>query len=427
MVKLWETEMAAGSRRLRLSTLQQLNGAKEIVRSHVDAVMKGLNAAEQQLAEDAFDYLVTDSGTKIAWRAHDLAGKVRRAPQEVRAWLEKLSSGSARVLTPVAPSPDHPDEPQYEIFHDTLSKAVLSWRRRRVESRRSRKRLLWVSGICAICVVAGLVFALYQSQLALLRAKSAAAAAESAAATERALRAEMQQRLLAEALAAEKSGNEKRAAELRGDAERLRQEIVKAAKAPPTKVDYGKEATDSVWQKTVDTERQRANQAEARLAQAEKELEQFRQRPPPSVVVQNTLPPSEPSDTWQTFACALTRIFVFDDGTSGTTPWEFVVTIHNEGARPVNAKLNLDLNDDKPTRIHAVNRTWPVRLGRTSAGVRVDIVGTTPDRPEVKVTGMGIVLKDSSAYNRVRVIAAEPSHGNFEFEFALTARPAAAR
>ncbi|MDX2149741.1 MAG: ATP-binding protein [Bryobacteraceae bacterium] len=428
MVKLWETEMARGSRVLRRSTLEELRGAAEIVRSHVDAVMKGLTSDEQRLAENAFDYLVTDSGTKIAWRARDLAGKLGDDSRVVKAWLEKLSSGSARILTPVAPCLEFPDEPQYEIFHDTLSKAVLSWRRRRVDARRSRRRLVRVSVISAALVLGGLAFALYQSRVAEYQQKvaqertmSARAQAEAAASTQRALQAEMQQRLLAEALAAEKSGNEKLAQNLRADAERLKQDLAKAAQAPPVKVDYGKEGTDAAWRKAVETERQRADDAQRRLLQLEKELDQLRQRPTGSPVVQSA-PQVEPAETWQTFACALNRITVFEDGSAGSTRWEFIIRVQNEGGAPITARVNQELSDDKPTRVVKLNRVWPVRLAASSQGVRVDIEGIAPGNPDVKATGWGIVLKKGGPGDAIKVVAPKASNGYFEFEFSLVPR-----
>ena len=46
MTRLWDEEMQANSRTLRLSTLERLGGAQEIVRTHLDGVMSRLDAAE---------------------------------------------------------------------------------------------------------------------------------------------------------------------------------------------------------------------------------------------------------------------------------------------------------------------------------------------------------------------------------------------
>jgi hypothetical protein len=66
MTRLWEEEMNAGSRTLRLATLERLGGAEKIVRMHLDGVMDRLNAAHQGICASFFDRLVTPSGSKIA-------------------------------------------------------------------------------------------------------------------------------------------------------------------------------------------------------------------------------------------------------------------------------------------------------------------------------------------------------------------------
>jgi WD40 repeat protein len=44
--------------------------------------------------------------------------------------LNHLSDTQVRVLRPVAPPPERPESPRFEIFHDVLAAAVLDWRRR---------------------------------------------------------------------------------------------------------------------------------------------------------------------------------------------------------------------------------------------------------------------------------------------------------
>lgn len=73
MVRLWEAERAAKSSTLRLATLQELQGAEAIVRSHLDNVMGTLRPAERGLAAALFRQLVTPSGAKIAHTTGDLA------------------------------------------------------------------------------------------------------------------------------------------------------------------------------------------------------------------------------------------------------------------------------------------------------------------------------------------------------------------
>lgn len=133
LMRLWDEEARAGSRVLRLTTLDKLGGAQQIVRTHLDQVMAQLPAAQQVLCAAFFDRLVTPSGSKIACRLDDLnkwAGAGRDA--EVRKIVDALASPQARILRAIDPLPGDP--PQYEIFHDVLAAGVLDWRQRYVEA-----------------------------------------------------------------------------------------------------------------------------------------------------------------------------------------------------------------------------------------------------------------------------------------------------
>src|SRR5205085_10401929 len=69
LTRLWEEERRAGSHVLRLATLEDLGGAQNIVRTHLDTAMSALPSHEQDAAARVFRYLVTPSGTKIAYTA----------------------------------------------------------------------------------------------------------------------------------------------------------------------------------------------------------------------------------------------------------------------------------------------------------------------------------------------------------------------
>jgi hypothetical protein len=132
MTRLWEEEMRSGSRLLRRATLEQLGGAKRILRTHLDEAMSILSPAQRRVAAEVFNYLVTPTGTKIAHTASDLAAYASLPEEAIRPVLERLSRGDTRVLTPV-PSPLHQEgDTRFEIFHDVLAHAILDWRARYV-------------------------------------------------------------------------------------------------------------------------------------------------------------------------------------------------------------------------------------------------------------------------------------------------------
>jgi hypothetical protein len=109
--------------------------AEEIIQSHLDGVMGGLQAGEQEVAARAFYYLVTPGGTKIALSVGDLAAFTDLPRARLEPVLDNLSRKETAVLSRLAPPPDHPHEFRYEIFHDVLAPAILDWRARFVQEQ----------------------------------------------------------------------------------------------------------------------------------------------------------------------------------------------------------------------------------------------------------------------------------------------------
>ncbi|MGH9903801.1 MAG: WD40 repeat domain-containing protein, partial [Pyrinomonadaceae bacterium] len=108
MSRLWDEETCAGSRELRLETLNRLGGAQRIVRTHLDAALGALPPWEQEVASRAFNYLVTPSGTKISHSVSDLAYFTQLKEARLTPVLNKLADVRG-ILRPVAPPPDRPD------------------------------------------------------------------------------------------------------------------------------------------------------------------------------------------------------------------------------------------------------------------------------------------------------------------------------
>ena len=138
MTRLWQSELAAGSRVLRLATLRSLGGASEIVRKHVDSALDALSPGERDAAATIFQLLVTPAGTKIALGVEDLSPNAGVKSDDLRSLLVKLAGGDSRILTTVAPAPDQPALERYQIFHDVLAQKVLEWRSRYVKEKERR-------------------------------------------------------------------------------------------------------------------------------------------------------------------------------------------------------------------------------------------------------------------------------------------------
>ncbi len=160
LVRLWDEERRAGSRRLRLETLERLGGAERIVRTHLDVALAGLSTDEQDVAAALFRFLVTPSGTKIAHRVDDLAEYVGREAETVAHVLGRLAAGDTRVVKPAG-------DDAFEIYHDVLAAAVLDWRARHLHEvelaaveRRRRRRLRLALAALVVAFAAGVTAAI---------------------------------------------------------------------------------------------------------------------------------------------------------------------------------------------------------------------------------------------------------------------------
>lgn len=128
LTRLWNEERSQGSQTLRLETLASLGGAGRIIRTHMDSAMNALSPEEQETAAGIFRYMVTPSGTKIAYTVADLE-YYARSTRPLQPVLEKLAQGNVRIMRPVT-SPGEPGVIRYQIYHDVLAPAVLDWRAR---------------------------------------------------------------------------------------------------------------------------------------------------------------------------------------------------------------------------------------------------------------------------------------------------------
>jgi CHASE2 domain-containing sensor protein len=130
MKRLWDEELAAGSTRLRLETLERLGGADTIVRGHLDDVLAKLPSDQRDAAAAAFRFLVTSSGRKIALSSEELRDFSDAEAAALEPALEHLER--ERILRPV-PSEERDGVARHEIYHDVLAPPILDWRRRHVE------------------------------------------------------------------------------------------------------------------------------------------------------------------------------------------------------------------------------------------------------------------------------------------------------
>jgi WD40 repeat protein len=170
MDRLWETEREAGSHTLRRSTLDELGGAEQIVRTHLGRALGSLTAEQRDIASAVFNHLVTPTGAKIAHADSDLARYAAVDEAELQPILATLTD--ERILRPVA---FDGGAPRHEIYHDVLGEAVLAWRigheterelarERQAAARRHRRLLAALAGGGALVAVMAAVTAYAVSQ-----------------------------------------------------------------------------------------------------------------------------------------------------------------------------------------------------------------------------------------------------------------------
>jgi WD40 repeat protein len=168
MKRLWDEERENDSHELRLATLERLGGSEAIIRQHLDDVMATRPDEQRDAWADAFRFLVTSGGRKIAMTIDELSADARVPAACLKPAVEHMNK--QRILrTTVAAEPGGP--PRHEIYHDVLASAILDWRSRHVEERekhRQRKRLMVLAAIigaltlAAVGLTAFAIWALHQ-------------------------------------------------------------------------------------------------------------------------------------------------------------------------------------------------------------------------------------------------------------------------
>jgi hypothetical protein len=141
MDRLWRTEREHGSKVLHAGTLETLGGSAGIVRRHLDAALGALPDEQRGVAADVFEYLVTPSGSKIALTRDDLAAWTKHDAEPIGDILHRLAE-LPWLLRRIVPPDGNLESARYEIVHDVLAREVAEWRKRMVEARDERERLM---------------------------------------------------------------------------------------------------------------------------------------------------------------------------------------------------------------------------------------------------------------------------------------------
>jgi WD40 repeat protein len=134
LTRLWEAERDSGSNVMRLATFEELGGAREIARRHLDLVMSKLDESQQSIAASILRFLVTPTGSKIAQQPAALASWAELKETDVQSVLTLLSRGQDVSILRKVSVPGQAE--RYELFHDVLGPAILDWRSRYVAAQK---------------------------------------------------------------------------------------------------------------------------------------------------------------------------------------------------------------------------------------------------------------------------------------------------
>ncbi len=154
MEYLWKEEIEKNhAYSLKLKTLFDKGGVKKIISDHLSRQMKLLRKEEGEDSVVAlakiFQYLVTPSGSKIAYPLKDLIEPTGWDEKKLRTLLEKLVSGKLRLLRRIS-QPSEAFLERYEIFHDVLAQPILDWRKQYlIDEEKHRRNLAIKEGLPA--------------------------------------------------------------------------------------------------------------------------------------------------------------------------------------------------------------------------------------------------------------------------------------
>ncbi len=142
MMRLWKDENTQREQRLALDTLiseEKLGGVQRIVETHLDDVMEHFEDADKELASEFIHFTVTRSGTKVPLDANDLAelAELPDRKPDIERILRQLSSGETRIFK-IMLNRRNRNNPFYEVAHDALGPAILSWRKRQNDIKLQR-------------------------------------------------------------------------------------------------------------------------------------------------------------------------------------------------------------------------------------------------------------------------------------------------
>ena len=123
--------------------------AREMLKSFCEEILDAFNKRDRALIAEAFNYLVTKKGAKMAYALSSLAEHMGVKEDRLQSVLHRLSDPDSRILRE-SKGPD--DVLWYELYHDMYGKIIDEWRQayREQQQGESRRRLIAAAGLIVI-------------------------------------------------------------------------------------------------------------------------------------------------------------------------------------------------------------------------------------------------------------------------------------
>lgn len=123
--------------------------AREMLKSFCEEILNAFNSRDRALIAEAFNYLVTKKGAKMAYALSSLAEHMGVKEERLQSVLHRLSDPDSRILRE-SKGPD--DVLWYELYHDMYGKIIDEWRQayREQQQAETRRRLIAAAGVIVI-------------------------------------------------------------------------------------------------------------------------------------------------------------------------------------------------------------------------------------------------------------------------------------
>ncbi|HEY0079010.1 MAG TPA: WD40 repeat domain-containing protein [Pyrinomonadaceae bacterium] len=137
----------------------QANQSQAMLRAFCYEKLDALQKSEKNLAAQAFDFLVTKQGAKMAYELTNLSEHMRVPEAQLKQTLDKLSEPRARILR----SSTSPDSSYwYELYHDMYGPIVDDWKQQYRRTKRQAEQRFYRRISAAVLLTFFLSFFIYQ-------------------------------------------------------------------------------------------------------------------------------------------------------------------------------------------------------------------------------------------------------------------------